>query len=107
APVYKPSIRLPMSTIKTNCTRFNPMANSPPDNMLAEKNVNPIITASICQNPLRYFCGTGSSANSLSNRSEERRVWKEFRSREEAEDGIRYRNVTGVQTCALPILNRA
>src|SRR5699024_12019543 len=24
----------------------------------------------------------------------------------QAEDGIRYRNVTGVQTCALPILNR-
>src|SRR5699024_4912623 len=39
-------------------------------------------------------------------RSEERRVGKECRDREEktqAEDGIRDRNVTGVQTCALPI----
>src|SRR5699024_205158 len=37
-------------------------------------------------------------------RSEERRVGKEWRTRGwEAEDGIRDRNVTGVQTCALPI----
>src|SRR5699024_3186417 len=37
-------------------------------------------------------------------RSEERRVGKEYKSRmESAEDGIRDRNVTGVQTCALPI----
>src|SRR5699024_8362745 len=39
-------------------------------------------------------------------RSEERRVGKECRSRRsayQAEDGIRDRNVTGVQTCALPI----
>src|SRR5690606_21272895 len=40
-------------------------------------------------------------------RSEERRVGKECRSRwtaEQAEDGIRDFHVTGVQTCALPIL---
>src|SRR5699024_5796414 len=39
-------------------------------------------------------------------RSEERRVGKEWRRRmtqADAEDGIRCRNVTGVQTCALPI----
>src|SRR5699024_713746 len=39
-------------------------------------------------------------------RSEERRVGKEGRARSgesQAEDGIRDRNVTGVQTCALPI----
>src|SRR5699024_3596202 len=36
-------------------------------------------------------------------RSEERRVGKESKRRMEAEDGIRDRNVTGVQTCALPI----
>src|SRR5699024_6143955 len=41
-------------------------------------------------------------------RSEERRVGKECRlecrmARYQAEDGIRDRNVTGVQTCALPI----
>src|SRR5699024_4056782 len=39
-------------------------------------------------------------------RSEERRVGKERRYRRtpcQAEDGIRDRNVTGVQTCALPI----
>src|SRR5699024_5415043 len=39
-------------------------------------------------------------------RSEERRVGKECRIQErayQAEDGIRDRNVTGVQTCALPI----
>src|SRR5699024_4337172 len=39
-------------------------------------------------------------------RSEERRVGKECRCgwwRDQAEDGIRDRNVTGVQTCALPI----
>src|SRR5207248_2791556 len=42
----------------------------------------------------------------LVDRSEERRVGKEWRSRgaeEQAEDGIRDRTVTGVQTCALPI----
>src|SRR5699024_6276606 len=40
------------------------------------------------------------------HRSEERRVGKEGSSRwwrYQAEDGIRDRNVTGVQTCALPI----
>src|SRR5699024_558303 len=38
------------------------------------------------------------------SRSEERRVGKECKCRcERAEDGIRDRNVTGVQTCALPI----
>src|SRR5689334_4638718 len=40
-------------------------------------------------------------------RSEERRVGKECRSRwsrDQAEDGIRDGTVTGVQTCALPIL---
>src|SRR5699024_5074772 len=38
-------------------------------------------------------------------RSEERRVGKErIKKKEQAEDGIRDRNVTGVQTCALPIL---
>src|SRR5437868_5285105 len=40
------------------------------------------------------------------SRSEERRVGKEWRARWvgcQAEDGIRDRNVTGVQTCALPI----
>src|SRR5207248_1926666 len=39
-------------------------------------------------------------------RSEERRVGKEGRTRvaaNQAEDGIRDRTVTGVQTCALPI----
>src|SRR5699024_7929021 len=39
-------------------------------------------------------------------RSEERRVGKECGdrwARQQAEDGIRDRNVTGVQTCALPI----
>src|SRR6266516_3742960 len=39
-------------------------------------------------------------------RSEERRVGKECRSRgspDQSENGIRYRTVTGVQTCALPI----
>src|SRR5699024_1426097 len=39
-------------------------------------------------------------------RSEERRVGKECKCwgrRRQAEDGIRDRNVTGVQTCALPI----
>src|SRR5437868_4351303 len=44
--------------------------------------------------------------SSTRSRSEERRVGKECRSREgsdQAEDGIRDRNVTGVQTCALPI----
>src|SRR5437867_1146769 len=44
----------------------------------------------------------------LSNlrRSEERRVGKEYRcgwAEDQAEDGIRDRTVTGVQTCALPI----
>src|SRR5699024_8089507 len=41
-------------------------------------------------------------------RSEERRVGKECREgggQDQAEDGIRDRNVTGVQTCALPICN--
>src|SRR5688500_17638642 len=40
------------------------------------------------------------------NRSEERRVGKECKSRgaaDQAEDGIRDYKVTGVQTCALPI----
>src|SRR5437016_353545 len=43
------------------------------------------------------------------NRSEERRVGKECRSRwlaPQAEDGIRDWSVTGVQTCALPIFGR-
>src|SRR5690554_1798445 len=43
----------------------------------------------------------------LRHRSEERRVGKECRTREsrcQAEDGIRDADVTGVQTCALPIL---
>src|SRR5690348_5430 len=42
------------------------------------------------------------------SRSEERRVGKECRSRGsqgQAEDGIRDGRVTGVQTCALPILS--
>src|SRR5690554_5840487 len=42
-----------------------------------------------------------------SARSEERRVGKECRCRrakDQAEDGIRDADVTGVQTCALPIL---
>src|SRR5687767_10492261 len=42
------------------------------------------------------------------SRSEERRVGKECRSRwsaSQAEDGIRDKLVTGVQTCALPISN--
>src|SRR5699024_5308830 len=46
--------------------------------------------------------------NCSRERSEERRVGKECRcrgSRGQAEDGIRDRNVTGVQTCALPIFN--
>src|SRR5439155_1071672 len=44
---------------------------------------------------------------SRATRSEERRVGKEWRYRlspEQAEDGIRDGHVTGVQTCALPIL---
>src|SRR5688572_17936165 len=59
-------------------------------------------------------CARVSMAASVSGwwlraRSEERRVGKECRcrwSRYQAEDGIRYLTVTGVQTCALPILAR-
>src|SRR5437868_4607581 len=46
----------------------------------------------------------------LKGRSEERRVGKECRcggAMAQAEDGIRDRNVTGVQTCALPISRTA
>src|SRR5437867_277982 len=46
----------------------------------------------------------------VGKRSEERRVGKECRSQwwaDQAEDGIRDRTVTGVQTCALPILAQA
>src|SRR5439155_113549 len=50
----------------------------------------------------------GSGGPGADSRSEERRVGKECRSRWEgavqAEDGIRDGHVTGVQTCALPIL---
>src|SRR5437867_2005736 len=45
-------------------------------------------------------------ARCCATRSEERRVGKEGRTgraRDQAEDGIRDRTVTGVQTCALPI----
>src|SRR5690606_33048358 len=48
----------------------------------------------------------GTGAVGFSTRSEERRVGKERKSgwwQCQAEDGIRYFHVTGVQTCALPI----
>src|SRR5690606_38740839 len=48
----------------------------------------------------------GHRTSIVSPRSEERRVGKEWRCRDtanQAEDGIRDFHVTGVQTCALPI----
>src|SRR5690554_1423259 len=58
---------------------------------------------------VRGFCldePNRSAQSQLKDRSEERRVGKECRwrwSRCQAEDGIRDADVTGVQTCALPI----
>src|SRR5437868_5793494 len=55
---------------------------------------------------LKRVWGVRACPHSL-GRSEERRVGEEGSARwagDQAEDGIRDRNVTGVQTCALPIL---
>src|SRR5690348_1826788 len=68
------------------------------------------VTLISCSRPRRMVVKPGQCrcVSTTIPRSEERRVGKECRSRwspYQAEDGIRDGRVTGVQTCALPILN--